>query len=298
MRTLVFARESLAAFADLPMHGVTDRLAPMLDTIGERVFSDVRVETPDSARGGELSALARGLESALVAALRKRGRLDPKALDRLHACLVPDEGQSMPVALSRAILATGRVGRSSPWPGGIPRLRLGRDAPSRSALKIEEAWFTLLDEDERERWLKPGMTAVDLGAAPGGWTWQLARRSLRVTAVDNGPLAPNVMAMPVVTHLREDGFRYRPKKPVDWLVCDMVEQPVRVASLVASWLRDRHCRFALFNLKLPMKKRYAEVQRCLQVLHEESGLALDVRAKQLYHDREEITVFARSRERT
>jgi len=51
---------------------------------------------------------------------------------------------------------------------------------SRAAYKLEEVL-------ERDRLLKPGMTVVDLGAAPGGWS-QLARKKLgergRVIAID------------------------------------------------------------------------------------------------------------------
>jgi len=51
---------------------------------------------------------------------------------------------------------------------------------SRAAYKLEELI-------ERDRLLKPGMTVVDLGAAPGGWS-QVARRMLgdtgRVLALD------------------------------------------------------------------------------------------------------------------
>jgi 23S rRNA (cytidine2498-2'-O)-methyltransferase len=78
---------------------------------------------------------------------------------------------------------------------------------------------------------------------------------------------------------------------VDWLVCDMVEQPRRVAELIANWLEQGWCRHAVFNLKLPMKKRYEEAQSCLARVR---AAAREVRAKQLYHDREEITVFAAS----
>ena len=49
----------------------------------------------------------------------------------------------------------------------------------------------------------------------------------------------------------------------------------------------------MFNLKLPMKKRWDEVQACFALLREACGERLELRAKQLYHDREEITVFAR-----
>ena len=148
----------------------------------------------------------------------------------------------------------------------------------------------LLDESERAQLLKPGMTAVDLGAAPGGWTYQLVSRSIRVTAVDNGAIDQRLMDSGLVEHRREDGLRFRPRKIVDWLVCDMVERPSRIAALVAEWLNDRHARAAVFNLKLPMKKRWQETQQCLDTLADTLGERWSIRAKQLYHDREEITV--------
>ncbi|EGP01745.1 putative 23S rRNA C2498 ribose 2'-O-ribose methyltransferase [Pasteurella multocida subsp. gallicida str. Anand1_poultry] len=48
-----------------------------------------------------------------------------------------------------------------------------------------------------------------------------------------------------------------------------------------------------FNLKLPMKKRYLEVKKCLQMIEEsleKQGFRYHIQAKHLYHDREEITV--------
>ena len=317
-RELIFARQSLLQLAELKGMDPRDRIAPMLEVLAGRgqAYADAWVETPDSAQGAQLKGLSRGLEAALIAALRKQGRLDGRSPLRLHVLLLDG---------IHALLAQSRIADAAPWPMGIPRLKLPRDAPSRSALKIEEAWLTLMDAGERERWFAPGMTAVDLGAAPGGWTWQLARRGLRVTAIDNGPLAPQVTDTGVVTHLREDGFRYRPGKPVDWLVCDMVEQPIRIATLVGEWLAAGHARAALFNLKLPMKKRWQETQRCFAALGEAVALVgaasaatgelppcvpvaakaaptgrsrgngqrgFELRARQLYHDREEITVIA------
>ena len=169
-----------------------------------------------------------------------------------------------------------------------------REAPSRSTLKLVEAFHTLLSEDEQERLLKPGMTAVDLGAAPGGWTWQLVSRHIHVTAVDNGRMNPELLESGLVIHKREDGFRFVPRKPVDWLVCDMVEQPRRVAALVARWIAQGLCQHAIFNLKLPMKRRYDELQLCNDLI----GEALqsvdkkhELRCRQLYHDREEVTCY-------
>jgi 23S rRNA (cytidine2498-2'-O)-methyltransferase len=283
-RSLVYARAVLRVLGELRGLDPKDRLGPTLELAGGAgaTYAEVWVEAPDSESGEDLRGLARGLEAAALAAMRKRGLLDRASPHRLHLCLA--SGTELAVA-------SARIDQSAPWPGGIPRLKLLREAPSRSALKIEEAWLVLLDEAERERMLRPGMVAVDLGAAPGGWTWQLARRGLRVTAIDNGPLAPHVLAMDTVEHLRADGFRYRPRTPVDWVVCDMVEQPVRVATLMAEWLAQGHARAALFNLKLPMKKRWEESQRCLGLLQAASARH-EFRARQLYHDREEITVVA------
>ena len=135
---------------------------------------------------------------------------------------------------------------------------------------------------------------ADLGAAPGGWTWQLAHRGLRVTAVDNGPLKGSVADDALVTHLREDGFTWRPKRAVDWLVCDIVLQPIRIAELVARWIADGAVRRAIFNLKHPMKKRYDEVTRCAErtrEITERAGMNVELRIRQLYHDREEVTGY-------
>jgi 23S rRNA (cytidine2498-2'-O)-methyltransferase len=281
-RQFIFARQCLPVFAHLDTLPRTDRLTPIMAALtgrGER-YCDAWVEAPDTDEGKALAPFCKSFGNALIGGLKKARLLDPGAPRRLHAFFPQSD---------KVYLAAADPAACAPWPQGIPRLKFPREAPSRSTLKLDEALLTLLDDDERERWLKPGMSAVDLGAAPGGWTWQLVRRSLRVIAIDNGPMDAKLMDSGLVTHLREDGFRYRPKKPVDWLVCDMVEQPRRVAELIARWLAQGWCRHTIFNLKLPMKKRYEETRRCLDLVR---AVSTDVRAKQLYHDREEITVFA------
>jgi 23S rRNA (cytidine2498-2'-O)-methyltransferase len=282
---LIFARQCLEVFARIDDLPAADRVTPILASLRERDgrYADVFVESPDTNEGKALAPFCRSFGNALRGAMKNARLLDVKSPQRLHAFFP----QSTKVYLCSADVAT-----SSPWPQGIPRLKFPREAPSRSTLKLDEAVIVLLNEDERARWLQSGMSAVDLGAAPGGWTWQLVRRGLLVVAVDNGPMDAVLMESGQVTHAREDGFRYRPKKSVDWLVCDMVEQPRRVAALMAQWLAEGRCRRAIFNLKLPMKKRWDETQLCLSILRDAVGADADVRAKQLYHDREEITVFA------
>ena len=266
-----------------------DRITPLLAFAREQgsAFQALWLETADSNEGKTVSGLCRRLAPPLEAAAIDARLLAPgdaRGL-RLHVLFTdPDT----------AFIGTSRAATGSPWPMGIPRLAMPRGAPSRSTLKLAEALITLLKDEERARLLRPGMRAIDLGAAPGGWTWQLAQRGLRVTAVDNGPLKGEVALDPLVEHLRVDGMTWRPRRPVDWMVCDIVVQPSRIAALVAAWLAEGHCRRTIFNLKLPMKKRYAEVQRCAGIIRdalERKRLRHVLALKQLYHDREEITGY-------
>ncbi len=286
-RGLIFARQKLRLLAELPQLDPADRISPIIAALqGQPRFGELWVEHPDSDAGKPLAGLARSFGNALRPALRKAGLLTDKdngRLPRLHVVFVDGTHAFVGVADTRD---------SAPWALGIPRLKLLPDAPSRSALKLDEALLTLLTPEEREALVKPGMRAADLGAAPGGWTWVLTRQHLRVTSIDNGPLRQHVLDTGLVDHLRADGFHWQPETPLDWMVCDMVEQPRRVAERMATWLREGWCRHAIFNLKLPMKKRWDETRLCLDLFAAQAGRPLTVRAKQLYHDREEITVLA------
>lgn len=299
---LIFARQKLLQFAELPTLGAGSATRPdRVGAIREAImaasahpavarvlpFGEVMVETPDSDEAKPLAGLARSLGNALRAGLREGGQLTPRDAPgraRLHVLLTG--GDSAHLGIAHAF-------DRSDAPMGITRLRMHPQAPSRSALKLEEAFLTLLDEDERRAWLREGMHGADLGAAPGGWSWVLMRNGLRVTSIDNGPLAQHLLDSGRVEHLRADGFTWSPKRPLDWMVCDMVEQPRRVASRMATWLREGWCRRTVFNLKLPMKKRWDETRQCLEAFVAEAQRPVEWRARQLYHDREEITVFAR-----
>ena len=283
---LMFARQLVYLFGsddDLPAE---DRLTPLMAIIrssGLR-FSELFLETADTNEAKSLSVFLRKFALPLRRALESEQLLGNRHLPRLHVFFV--SATSVHVGLSM-------VTDASPWLMGIPRLKFPRGAPSRSTLKLDEAFQVFVQLPEQD--LRPGMTAVDLGAAPGGWTWQLVHRHIRTVAVDNGALDAALLDSGIVDHLRVDGFHYRPVKPVDWLVCDMVEQPLRIAALMADWLAQGHCRHALFNLKLPMKKRYECVRQCREMI--EAALVganrrYRLEFRQLYHDRAEITGYA------
>ncbi|TKI05915.1 23S rRNA (cytidine(2498)-2'-O)-methyltransferase RlmM [Martelella alba] len=290
---LIFARQMLAAgdlLKDLPPDDRITPIAGMLAGVAPGA-GELRVEVPDTNEGKELMTFCRKFTVPLRAALR---------VDKL---LTPQEKPHRPV-IHVFFIAPGccYVGYSysnnnSPWYMGIPRLKFPADAPSRSTLKLEEAFHVFIPADEWDERLASGMYAVDLGACPGGWTYQLVKRSMMVHAVDNGTMAESLMATGQVTHHPVDGFKFQPpRNNIYWLVCDMVEKPARVAQLAADWLTRGWCREAIINLKLPMKKRYEEVRRNLDLIRDSlnaNQVYAEVHAKQLYHDREEITVHIR-----
>jgi 23S rRNA (cytidine2498-2'-O)-methyltransferase len=283
---LIFARQLVwldrAEPLELP---ADDRISPLLAHLRQAggPWRELRAETADTNEAKSLSGFLRKFTPALESALRKAGLLDRRARDTLHLFFLDS---------THVLAGRSDPANASPWPLGIPRLRFPAAAPSRSTLKLEEAFLHFLDADERTALLREGATGVDLGAAPGGWTWQLVKHGMSVTAVDNGPMDPTLMKSGQVEHLKVDGFRYRPARPVNWLVCDMVEQPLRIAALCAGWVADGAAERALFNLKLPMKKRYEEVRLCREAIADVLGEKAHVlRIKQLYHDREEVTAY-------
>jgi 23S rRNA (cytidine2498-2'-O)-methyltransferase len=287
---LVFARQLIHRCVRLAAPDENDRATPIVEAArryGHR-FGEVWVETPDNDRAKERLGFCSRFTAPLSEALQVAGLLGGGARSpRLHVCF--DESGEVFVGLSTP-------GRSSPWPMGIPRLRMPEGAPSRSALKLMEAIVVFIGEDASVDRLRAGRAAVDLGAAPGGWSFVLANRGMRVLAVDNGPIAPAVLATEMVEHSREDAFRFRPRWPVDWMVCDVVTQPSRIAALVVKWAVQGWCRETIFNLKLPMKRRYEEVVQLRDLILRETkraGIKVELHMKQLYHDRQEITAHLR-----
>jgi len=163
-------------------------------------------------------------------------------------------------------------------------------APSRSYLKVEEAYIVLGQEP------KSGEIVVDLGAAPGGRSFSAARHGAQVIALDNGPMKGGALDHPFIEHRLEDAFRFSPPLGVtyDWLFCDMVEEPHHVIKhILEPWLAGRWCRQFVVNLKfgrVDAIKLLAELRDPASLL---SRYAPGTRIRHLFHDREEFTLTGR-----
>lgn len=254
--------------------------AAVRDLAADRPFA-LHVWVPDSDPGNARAAEATALREALL-----RGPLRERVVetgnlagdDPVIQIVLPSSGSAYAGALGVAAVL-------SPFAGGRARMKVPGSAPSRASMKLAEAFHWLGFGPEK------GEACVDLGAAPGGWTWLLLARGARVTAVDPAKLAPAIAKDRRVTHVRGSAFDFEPREPVDWLFCDMVWRPLEVAALLAKWSRRRWARMVLANIKLPMKRRAEFLVRVRGVLEE--GGWRDLRFRHLYHDRDEVTFFAR-----
>jgi len=135
---------------------------------------------------------------------------------------------------------------SSPFPNGEARFAEDREGPpSRAYLKLWETFARL------RRQPGPGERCLDLGAAPGGWTWLLARTGAEVLAVDRAPLAPEVDRLANVTAQRGNAFDIDPEDvdPVDWWCSDIAAYPDRLHALVSRWLASGRVRNLVCTVK-------------------------------------------------
>ncbi|MBE7215057.1 23S rRNA (cytidine(2498)-2'-O)-methyltransferase RlmM [Shewanella benthica] len=293
LNSLIFARQMFAATELLKKLPEQDRISPILEALSKISYAgELRVETPDTNEAKELSTFCRKFTVPLRQKLKKAGILLEKENPKrpiLHVCFV---------APGTAYVGFSLSNNSSPYACGIPRLKMAAEAPSRSTLKLDEAFIHFIPKDEHETRLTSGMHTVDLGACPGGWTYQLVRRGMFVAAVDNGAMDQGLMDTGQVKHYQADGFRFEPpRKNIYWLVCDMIEKPSRVAELIEAWAINGWFKEAIFNLKLPMKSRYKDVSIILEtmseILKENDVKDFELSCKHLYHDRDEVTVHLR-----
>lgn len=204
-------------------------------------------------------------------------RLSQEVRARVEAAQVePGKERLVLCAMSSDLIVPGDQPTAA-----VKRMWREGDTLSRAALKLEEALDWVGDAPSR------GETCVDLGAAPGGWTQRLLTRGTRVTAIDPAKMG---LEHPKLTHYKQSAFRYAPDEPIDWLFCDMAWRPLEVAQLLGKWARNEWAIRVVANLKLPMKDKWPTLDRCRFEL--ENGGWKRVKMRQLYHDRDEVTLAA------
>jgi 23S rRNA (cytidine2498-2'-O)-methyltransferase len=231
-----------------------------------------------------------GLGKRVAAVEKAFHQLFKKRLARIARLATPllSAGRGYARGLVAYFTGFGRVFVSREvWCAGQRRMAADPLAPSRSYLKIEEAYLVMGREPGA------GDSVCDLGASPGGWSYSAAKRGARVVAVDNGPLKGGALGHALIEHRRQDAFRYAPpsNSVFEWMFCDLVEDPHQVvANLVHSWLRHGWCRRFVVVLKFG---RTDALRLLREVRAADSPFTLysrHLRIHHLFHNREEFTV--------
>lgn len=180
----------------------------------------------------------------------------------------------------------------APYAGGVPKLELPEEAPSRAFLKLEEGvlWSNAP--------LCKGDVAVEIGSAPGGASYALLKRGLSVIGIDPAEMDPRVLKSksfihiqkPVASVLREDL-----PDVVHWLLLDMNVTPYVTLFQVdrlATRLKD-----SLLGVILTIKLNEWRIAREIPSMfdHLRAMGMVRIRAKQLWSNKQEVLIFALTR---
>lgn len=129
--------------------------------------------------------------------------------------------------------------------------------PNRAYLKLWEV-FTMLG-----CWPKPDETVLDLGAAPGGWTYVLAKLGSQVFAVDKAPLASSLSQFSNIHFIQQSAFSLNPNdfKQVDWLCADIACYPQHLYELIMRWINAGTVKNFICTIKLQGETDFETVRK-------------------------------------
>lgn len=173
----------------------------------------------------------------------------------------------------------------SNWAGGRHRFIRNENLICRAEFKLLEAI------DVFDLKLEKYKMALDLGAAPGGWTNVLRQHNLQVAAVDPADLHPAIISDPGVIHYKQTAqvFLKSNKIAFDVIVNDM-KMDARESALLLGTASGclKHNGIAVITLKLPNKNKQKIVKNTLELLRKWYEV---IGARQLFHNRSEVTVI-------
>lgn len=271
--------ELAASLAELPTF-------PMLER-GQRFSVQTRVVQGEE--GGDARAYSGGKINQLLAGaiVEETGAVEEiKKPQIVVSLLCARENAYMGISLARDNL--------SAWPGGMRHFAQRPEQISRAEFKLLEALEVFgVELPSRGR-------ALDLGAAPGGWTRLLLENGLKVVAVDPAKLDPRLLRRQNLIHFRGYAERYleieepgnRPQL-FDVITNDM-RMDAREAARLLIEMRGKlqPDGFILSTLKLPHATASIDP---LRNLREATSLLSRyfniVQARQLFHNRQEVTVI-------
>lgn len=213
-------------------------------------------------------------------------RIDPiiAALGGLAVTQGAEQVLSVSIGEGEAYLGLSTPSENlSDWPGGEVRFKREEDQLSRAKFKLLEAMQTFAID------VPIGGHALDLGAAPGGWTSLLLEKGLYVTAVDTAELGEALSDHPKLTFLRQNAQEATfPPGTFDLLTCDMSWNPLHTAAMVTRLAPAvRAGAPIILTVKLMLDNPTRTIRKVADALQ---GSYAVRKTKQLFHNRDEVTM--------
>lgn len=180
------------------------------------------------------------------------------------------------------------VENMSKWSGGAPSYAKDGSFISRAEFKLLEALEVFGIN------LKAGQNALDLGAAPGGWSKILLMCGLNVTAVD--PAGMSELLTGKITHIKASAqhfFKSGAAGRFDIITNDMkmdVDDSLDILFDAKKHLADGG--IIITTMKLPEKNQQKNAVRALNILKTQYSI---IGARQLFHNRSEICAAAQKK---
>lgn len=136
-----------------------------------------------------------------------------------------------------------------------------------------------------------GGNALDLGAAPGGWTKALASRGCKVWAVDPAELDEDILRMKGVTHIKKSAQHFMKDNELRFsiIVNDMIldcRESSKIQNEVADSLHPNG--YCIMTAKLPKKGYNKRLKSAIKILESRYMVA---GVRQLPSNKSEVTVL-------
>jgi 23S rRNA (cytidine2498-2'-O)-methyltransferase len=181
----------------------------------------------------------------------------------------------------------------SAWPGGARHFAQTPEQISRAEFKLLEALEVFGIS------LPTSGNALDLGAAPGGWTRLLLDANLPVVAVDPANLDPRLAKRKQLEHFRGYAEDYLESALKRHLRFDIITNDMRMDARESARLLDtaaeclRPDGVIISTLKLPhATMEINPLKNLKEALYTLKHRYAIVQARQLFHNRQEVTVVA------
>lgn len=292
--------QSLSPFARVSgtSIGLCKTIDELVDNVCKLTTKPIRLHvyprnTPEDGVSAEEWQRIDALEAEITHALQQTGVQWTTRLPYVDGDLILDvivgETNNEPLFLGCHTHQTG----CHTHPGGLPRITLPENVPSRAWLKLEQA-LAWRDWDKLDL---RGQTALDLGSAPGGATYALLSRGMNVIGVDTGEMDDRVFKLAEAQAAGFEHWRIAANKidlpslpKLDLLICDINLAPHQVLPMVERIQKRAHAPRLILTLKLNTPALEDQARDFIEAVRSFAPAA--VFATQLAGNRREICVCA------